>query len=202
MEFEEVVRSRHMVRNFTTAAVADQLVLELLDLARRAPSAGHTQGTEFLVIGADHTARFWELTLAPERRAGFPWPGLLSAPVLVLPLASRAAYLQRYSEPDKAGSLYGADPASWQVPFWDVDCAFATMSLLLAAHDRGLGALFFALARGRAEVLEEFEIPPEFQPIGVVALGWPAPHRRSSSAQRGRRATSELVHWGRYGERR
>ena len=202
MDFEQVLRSRRMVRSFTDRSVPDSLVAELLELARRAPSAGNTQGTEFVVLIDDQTERFWGRTLAPKRRAGFKWPGLLRAPVIVLPLAVRQAYLDRYSEPDKVTSRLGADPTTWPVPYWDIDCAFATMSLLLAAEDRGLGALFFAIVNGREELLDELGIPEGVDPIGAVALGWPAVDRRSSSADRPRRRADEVLHWGGYGQQR
>jgi nitroreductase len=202
VEFAEVIRSRRMVRSFTTAPVSPGLLRELLDLARRAPSAGNTGGTEFLVLTGDETARFWDCTLPAARREGFQWPLLLAAPVLVLPLAIRQAYLDRYSEPDKAASPFGGEPSSWPVPYWEIDCAFATMNLLLAAHDRGLGALFFAIASGRDQLLAELEVPDGITPIGAVALGWPAEDRPSSSATRARRPATEVLHWGRYGQHR
>jgi nitroreductase len=191
-----------MVREFTDQPVAADLIGELLDLARRAPSAGNTQGSEFLVLEGAASGRFWDCTLPAGERAGFAWPGLLRAPVLIMPLASQQAYLSRYDEPDKANSRMGPDPQSWPVPFWDTDCAFATMNLLLAAHSRSLGALFFAIVRGREELMVEFGIPGELSPLGAVAIGWPAPGRSGASVARKRRAAAEVVHWGQYGGQR
>jgi len=202
VEFDEVVRTRHMVRSFTSAPVPNALLVELLDLARRAPSAGFTQGAEFLVLEGDQTATFWDSTLPGARRDGFQWPGLLAAPVLVIALSSRQAYLDRYSEPDKAASSLTGDPATWSVPYWDIDCAFAVMTLLLAAHERGLGALFFAIANRRDELLTRLDIPAGVSPIGAIALGWPAAGRPSSSARRPRRPIDDVVHWGQFGQRR
>jgi nitroreductase len=50
MEFEEVVRKRRMVRNFSDTPVPAEAIDLILDLARRGPSAGHTQGQDFVVI--------------------------------------------------------------------------------------------------------------------------------------------------------
>ncbi|HET7487714.1 MAG TPA: nitroreductase family protein [Acidimicrobiales bacterium] len=196
MELSEAVRRRRMVRSFTTDAVAPEVVDRLLDAAVRAPSAGFTQGWAFVVLeGADQTDRFWRHALPPERREGFPWPGLVRAPVLIVPLSSEQAYRNRYGEPDKADTGLAADP--WPVPYWDVDCAFATMLLLLGAVDEGLGALFFGISWGEAEVLAELGVPPEFRPIGAVALGHPGgDDRRSTSLARGRRPMDEVVHRG------
>src|SRR4051794_37673623 len=50
MEFSEVVKKRRMVRNFTNEPVAPDQIERILDLARRAPSAGYTQGQSFIVV--------------------------------------------------------------------------------------------------------------------------------------------------------
>ncbi|HMC80871.1 MAG TPA: nitroreductase family protein, partial [Acidimicrobiia bacterium] len=50
MEFGEVVLRRRMVRNFEDRPVPAEALQRILDHARRAPSAGHTQGASFLVL--------------------------------------------------------------------------------------------------------------------------------------------------------
>ena len=196
MELAEVVRRRRMVRSYDGRPVDPAVVDRLLAAAVRAPSAGFTQGWAFVVLDEpEQTARFWSHTLPAGRRAAFPWPGLLRAPVLVLPLASPKAYLDRYAEPDKGSVPPGEQ--RWRVPYWDVDCAFATMILLLAAVDEGLGALFFALPDGGEALLADLGVPPELHPIGAVALGHPAgDDRPSSSLARGRRPLDQVVHRG------
>ena len=84
MEFEQAVRRRRMVRSFTSEPVPPSVVDEICNLARRAPTAGNTAGIEFLVLEGSETAAYWDVTLPPERRDGFAWPGLLAAPVLVV----------------------------------------------------------------------------------------------------------------------
>lgn len=198
MEFDDVIRARRMVRSFDGRPVAPGVLDHLLDQARRGPSAGFTQGTEFLVLeGGEQTGRFWDATLPPGERAGFPWPGLLRAPVLVVPMAHMDAYLERYAEPDKGWS--DRDPARWPVPFWEVDAAFATMLLLLGAVNAGLGAVFFGIFRGADALRRAFGVPGGFEPIGAVALGHPAgDDRPSSSVARGRRPLEDVVHRGRW----
>ena len=67
-----------MARSFHDEPVDDATLERVLDAARRAPSAGHAQGTELLVLqGSAARTRFWDLALPEERRADFAWPGLL-----------------------------------------------------------------------------------------------------------------------------
>lgn len=168
MELEDLVRSRRMCRDFSEEPVDPQTVDRLLDLARRAPSAGHTQGWAFLVLeGADLTARFWAADASPEWIAAPTLPGLLRAPVVIVPWASQTAYERRYAKADKSPSVI-----PWSVPYWIVDTSFATMLLLLGVEAEGLGALFFRLRPGAEERLrDEFGVPGEWGAIGALAIG-------------------------------
>ena len=69
--------------------------------------------------------------------------GMRTAPVVIVPLASKAAYLDRYALPDKGWT--DRDEARWPVPYWDVDVGMASLLMLLTAVDEGLGACFFGI---------------------------------------------------------
>jgi len=197
VELDRVVRQRRMVRAFTDEPVASDVLDRILALANRAPSAGNAQGWHFVVLeGAEQTRRFWDVTLSTERRSGFRWPGLLQAPVLVLPLADADRYVERYAEPDKATTGLGESEAAWPVPYWVVDTSFATMTLLHAVVGEGLGALFFGIFRNEAELMDELGIPDGLRPIGAVAIGHPATDEPGRSQGRGRRPLDEVVHRG------
>jgi nitroreductase len=198
MQFTEVVQQRRMVRSFLPRAVAPEITDRLLDLARRAPSAGNTWGTHFVVLeGAEQTGRYWDLTLPPERRPAFPWPGLLDAPLLILPCGDADAYVSRYAEQDKARTGLGESAEDWAIPYWHVDTAMAAMTVLHAAVDEGLGALFFGLFDHEPAIAEALGIPAAVRPIGTIAIGHPAGESRTSkSAGRGLPRLETIVHRG------
>lgn len=200
MEFREVVRRRRMVRSYEDRPIAPDVLDRVLRAGMHAPSAGFTQGVELLVLeGREQTDVFWTTTLDPTWRARRArQAGLERAPVIVLPMAHRRAYLDRYSEPDKAG--LGMDrEGGWPVPYWDVDAGFAAMLVLLAAVDEGLGALFFGIFRGERELLETLGVPSGYRPVGAITLGWPAVGDvPSPSLARGHRPFEEQVHRGRW----
>ena len=187
-----------MVRDFRDEPVDAALLERLVDLAARAPSAGKAQGWHLVALRGARTARFWDATLPAERRATFAWPGLLRAPVVLLALADPDAYVARYAEPDKAATGLGKGTEAWPAPYWTIDAGFAVMSLLLAAHAEGLGALFFAVSRGADEVRDALGIPARLELLGAIALGWPAegPRRAGASAGRRRRAAREILRDG------
>ncbi len=200
MEFEDVVRSRRMVRNFNEEPLEPALIDDLLTLASKGPSAGNTWGTHFVLLtGPSDTASYWDLTLPQEKRSTFPWPGLLHAPVIVLPCGDSAAYVDRYREPDKARTGLGESSDAWSIPYWHVDTAMATMTLLHAATNAGLGALFFGVFDHERAVCDALGIPESVRPIGAVAIGWPGDtDRMSKSATRGRPDLDTIVHRGRW----
>jgi nitroreductase len=60
LEFSEVVRRRHMVREFTGEPVSPESLDRILRHAVRGPSAGFSQGQAFLVVtGEEDLKRFW-----------------------------------------------------------------------------------------------------------------------------------------------
>ncbi len=48
------------------------------------------------------------------------------------------------------------------------------------------------------DLKDDFGIPPDVDPIGIVTIGHPAPDRRSGSLDRGRKPISDVVQHGRW----
>jgi nitroreductase len=197
MELWEALRRRKSIRSFRQEAVPRDVLDRVLASALHAPSAGFTQGNEMLVLDdPDAVAWFWR-TIDDPTDARTPEDETTLAPVVVIPLVSKQAYLERYSAPDK--EPYGlGDEERWPVPFWYVDAGMSSMCVLVAAVDAGLGAWFFGMAHGQDEVLARFGVPDRFQPAGAIALGYAAdadPLSAVSSARtRRRRPVDEIVH--------
>jgi nitroreductase len=202
VEFAEVVRRRRMVRDYDPDRPVPPEVRErLLEHAIRAPSAGFSQGWAFLVLESpDERLRFWRATTSAEDEATMAdWlTRMRRAPLLIVPLSNKAAYLRRYAEPDKGWT--DQDEARWPIPYWHVDTGMAALLMLLTAVDEGLSACFFGIQSGQWPAFRaEFAVPEEFTPIGCVSVGFAGAHdRRSPSLRRGRRGVDEVVHHGRW----
>jgi nitroreductase len=197
MEFATVVRRRRMVRNYTDEPVDPAVVDRALDHALRAPSAGFSQGWAFLVLDRRvDTERFWRATTDPDRdREPDRWlQGMRRAPVLIMALSCRAAYVERYAQPDKGRVRRIEDVLA--APYWHIDTGMAALLILLTAVDEGLGGCFFGVPPARIDAVRaEFGVPDDHHPVGVVALGHPAPDLISgSAATRRRRPATEVVH--------
>jgi len=196
----EVVRNRRMSRAFTGAPIHPEVLDRMVDLASRAPSAGKTQGWHLVVLSGADTARYWDATLPEARRAGFAWPGLLLAPVVMVVVADPEAYVARYGEPDKAHTGLGSDREAWPIPYWTVDASMAAMVLLLAAEDEGLGALFFGPFGATEAVRVALDIPDRMEIVATIALGEADPEatHRGRSSSRPRRTVDQIVHHARW----
>lgn len=186
-----------MVRAFTDEPVDPAVVDRLCDLARRAPSAGNSQGLDLVVLeGPEQVRAYWDVTLPEERRAGFRWPGLIAAPALVLVVTDPGAYVARYGEADKAATGLGEGVDAWAVPYWWVDAGAAVEHLLLGAVDAGLGACLFGPFDHEPAVAATFGIPDGRRLVASIALGHPAPDEPGRSAARPRRPLGDVIHRG------
>jgi nitroreductase len=188
-----------MVRSFTDAPVPVESVERILDVARRGPSAGYSQGVEFVVITNDR-----DRALIGQ---GFERIGSVSghhnfiaqAQVHIVICASADIYRRRYREPDKMRVRADVDDADlWLVPYWYSDAGCAQMLILLAAVNEGLGAAFIGFGPGAPLLREYLGIPADYEILGAVLLGYEAADARNfgdvAADPRPRRARHEVVH--------
>lgn len=186
MDFYELVHKRRMVRNFSADPVDPAAIERILEAARHGPSAGFTQGQDFIVV-TDPDMRKQLANLCGEAmyvEAGYD-PFISKPAVLIVPCTSERAYHLRYQEPDKVDEE--GNEMDWPVPYWFMDAGHAVMLILLAVVAEGLAAGFAGfedLNAARAAL----GIPPEVTPVGVIPIGHPAPDKKSTSLKRGRRA--------------
>lgn len=200
MEFSEVVRRRRMVRRYDpNRPVPAEVIDTALRNAIRAPSAGFSQGWDFLVLTKpEELQAYWAATADADDEPDAWLEGLQSAPLLILCLSDEGTYLRRYAEPDKGWT--DLDEARWPVPYWDIDTGMAALLILLTGVDEGLGGCFFgAPPETHDDILRAFDIPHDRNLVGVVSMGYPLPHARSGSLKRGLRGLDQVAHFGCFG---
>jgi nitroreductase len=198
-----------MIRQFSEQELPPDVVDRIVTSALRAPSAGFAQGWGFLVLeDAADRARFWPFV--PNQTAHTP--AMQNAPLVVVPLAHKASYLDRYAAPDKDWQDRAEE--KWPAPYWFIDTGMAALLMLLSAVDEGLGAFFFWImpkareGRPDSEIpahlqrfREEFGIPDDYHPIGAIAIGYRAPDtapQNPTLADR-RRDLNHVIHRGQWG---
>ena len=153
MDYREVLRRRRMVRDYSDEPLDRDVVERILASALRAPSAGFSQGWEFLALTApEDRERFWPFV--PTSLG--PAPGLRQAQLVVVPMADKHVYLERYAEADKPWQDRAEE--HWPVPYWHIDTGMAALLMMLTAIGReargiefGRGSEPDAVRRGRFE---------------------------------------------------
>jgi nitroreductase len=185
-----------MVRRYRSAPIDPAVVDRILDSARRAPSAGFSQGVELVVVTSEPGRRrlATDANESDYLARGFdPW--LSVAPVHIVIACRPDAYRARYGQADKTGST---SPDDWPAPYWWVDAGAVLMLLLLAAEDEGLAAGFLG-SHAFEDVAAAVGLPDGYETIGLVTMGHAADAAGRRGAPRRRRPLEEVEHgesWG------
>lgn len=175
MELDQVIRKRKMIRKYQSKEVPEQPIRKLIENASRAPSAGHTQVQEFIIVKDPETKR--RLRMASVNQAQVE-----DAPVLVIVCSNTSRSVGRYGKRGK--EFYSI-----------IDGAFASMLILLTATNEGLGAGFVgAFDDDRVSVILGLPEDGSVRPIGIIAIGYPD----EKPARLERIAMDRIVHNGRW----
>jgi len=148
MDALKAIMTRRSVRDFTHDPVSEEDIQDLLKAGMQAPSAKNEQPWHFVVIDDPNL-----LHTIPEFH---PYSKMLmDAPVAILVCSELAL---------ENGSAVQ-------------DCSAATQNILLAAHAKGLGAVWLGIfpdsdrVKGMQNLLS---IPDDVRPVSLVAVGHPA----------------------------
>ena len=175
MDFEDVLKKRKMVRKFRqNKPISDKIISKLIRNAHRAPSAGHTQVQEFIIVKDPSIKKKLRIGTVDQEYVE-------DAPVLIVVCSNTSRSVGRYG-------IRGRDFYSI------VDGAFASMLILLTAVNEGIGVCFVG-AFDDIKVSKILEIPKQVRPIGILCVGYPdeEPERIE------RISLSKLVYYNKYG---
>jgi FMN reductase [NAD(P)H] len=206
MEFTEVLRQRRMVRHYRPDPVPDDTLRRIVQVVRRAPSAGFSQGHRIVVV-TDPTTRQGFADIAEGwylQHGDQPW--ISQAPAHLVLGVREASYHERYQDPDKTEPDGSEIP--WPVPFWWFDVGALLMLVQLAAINEGLATGFYSPADPHelAALAELVNLPEDVALAGIVTIGHPAdglaedPDDRPTAGRlaKRRKPLSHLVRWQRW----
>jgi len=189
-----------MRRQFLDTPVAPSDVTALVTVGLKGPSAGFSQGIEYLVLTeqAERNALLEAVTTPGWLNTHPTHARLPYAPLILIPLIDKDAYLSRYRAPDKPRS---SDPLKWPVPYWYFDAGASVLLVLLKAVDLGLGACYIGVYRGEQSARELLDIPSRLDIAGLVCVGHTDPDEpiTGSPATHRRKDSQTQLHWNRYG---
>ncbi len=147
MDTWDTIRARRNVRRFAERPIPDEDLDRILDAGRRSPSSMNEQPWDFVVCTERDTLR----ALAQTWRHAGHVAGSTATVVLVAPVVS---------DPDTRDWLF-------------YDMGQATMSMMLAAADVGIGSCHAALD-DQALARRLLALPGDRFCVGLISLGYPA----------------------------
>ena len=169
MEFSELIETRYSVRAYKADPVEDEVLHQVLEAARLAPTASNRQPFQLIVVTT--AGREAEL----RRVYDSDW--FAQAPLVICACGIPA---QGWTRSDGKN-------------FTDVDVAIVMDHLILAAANLGLGTCWIGAFDPKA-TREVRGLPDGVEPIVFTPLGYPADQPRPKK----RKALSELVRYERW----
>ncbi len=148
MELVEGLLTRRSVRSYADEDVSDEVIEELLDIARWAPSAANNQPWRFIVVKDK------------ERKASLRG-GLRDVIPVSRHIEEAPVVLAAWCEPSRLMERYQLS-----------DVSNAIIYLLLAAHAKGLGTCWIGWF-SENRVKNVLNLPKKASVVALITLGYP-----------------------------
>ena len=217
METREAILGRRSIRNFLKKEVHEELIKDILADSQWAPSWGNTQPWELMVVSGSLLEEF------KQKNKDSLFNGVKPNPEIQMPEVFPSQLKQRYTDVgrsvlqslsierkdlDGRMNYYGDMFYLFDAPvmvlvlldknvlleYAMLDVGLFLQTLLLFAHERGLGAIVTAASVNYPHILRSlFPIDPEKTIVMGAALGWPDPKAPVNSFERQRANLDEIV---------
>lgn len=171
--FLELAKSRYSCRSYSDQQVPKELILQILEAARIAPSATNAQPCRFVVVS--------QSPLLEQIKKCYSGSWLNTAPVIIVACGN---YAESWRRADGKDHL-------------DVDLAIAIDHITLAATDNGL-ATCWVCKFDAMQCAELLKLPKGVAPIAMIPLGFPSEKNNYSERHLIRKTIDEIVAWEGY----
>lgn len=182
METRDCIKSRRSVRRFTGQPVTNEMISELLEAVRWAPSWANTQCWEVILVKESQTKEELVQLLSANNPGA---KGVLAAPVVMVLCG------QKGISGVKKGVMQ-TDKGDWFM----FDLGIACQNLCLAAHDMGLGTVHIGSFDHQA-VDRLLELPEDICSVEIIPVGFPAKEVKAPP----RKDLGSFVHTEKYGQK-
>ena len=197
MELIDVIKARRSIRKFRDEPVSDEIIDELLEAGRLAPSGSNLQPWRFVIVKSDETKKKLE-EVTPYRFA-------VRAPVLFVCCADLTVLdtrVKRVTELIETGAFTDVemvDPDSGEYGkslsesisvkgYLSLNVAIAVEHIVLRATDLGLGSCWIGRFN-HEEIKKILGLGDDIQVVLLLPIGYPA----QEPTQRPRLSTENLV---------
>ena len=160
---------RRSIRKYTSEAVSDDQIKQLLEAAMCAPSAGNQQPWHYMVI---------------------------KDKAMLTRLVDSSPYVSMLPDAAVAILVCGVPKEERHPGFWVQDCSAATQNILIEVEELGLGAVWLGMypVEDRMNFLRNaLQIPEKIIPFALIAIGHPA--ETKEAANRYDESRVHYEHW-------
>lgn len=198
-EFIKLIKERRSIRSYTDEKVDKELISEIIQAGRYAPSADNDQPWKFIVITKKEFIKY----IASEIKSQ-----LLS----ILKKKSILKYKFKELKDEKVVQLLGGaalakiDIIFFNAPvlvfiitkdhlFYNESCSCCAQNMMLAAHSLDLGSCWigFASVLGmRKEILKKIGVPDNYHIAAALIFGHPKEKSKKPSI---RKVESDIINW-------
>ncbi len=185
----DLVYSRRSIRRYQQVPVPREVIAELLEAARWAPSAHNRQPWRFAVIEEVETKRALAKAMGERLRADLEQDGarpdvigaevsrsyarIVDAPAAIVACVTMRD-MDEYTDTRRK-------KAEWTMAVQSV--AMAVQNLLLAAHAYGLGACWMCAPLFVTDTVREvLGLEPDWEPQALITIGYPAETKTKTRA--------------------
>lgn len=204
MHVLEAIEKRRSVRRFRPDSISDEILLQVVDAARKAPSSHNLQPWEFILV-TDPALR------QPLSEAANNQAHVAQAPATFVILGSMpqqdalAARLEANIPADVSEEVrerrmrvvrrHREDPATRERHVL-TNTFIGTSFLVMAAESLGLSTIWMG-GFDAEKVRALLQIPPQYHVVSLISVGYADPALELKP--RARRSVAEITHWNRFG---
>lgn len=158
----EAIKTRRSIRSYSDQAVPKELIENILDAARSAPSSLNTQPWEFVIVTDKNIIGEMSASIKRFIKKLYTFLPILRIFIKDLRDEKIAGAIKKTALGQTDTVFYGApllilivtkEKGRWV----GINCAFAAQNMMLAAHSLGLGSCFI----GRTDILKKCGFPLE-----------------------------------------
>ncbi|MBD3263017.1 nitroreductase family protein [Candidatus Woesearchaeota archaeon] len=155
MEVFDAIKGRRCVRKFKKKEIPEEVLYNVLEAARWAPSSGNLQNTRLLIIKDKAKKEF-----IVKEALGQTF--IADAPVVLIVCSDTDIIKRHYDE--RGEKLYAIQ-----------NTAAAIQNILLAAYNQGLAGSWIGAFK-EVRLRKKFEIPDKIDIHAIIPLGYPVEH--------------------------
>jgi nitroreductase len=183
MDIMKVIKERRSVRKYKKDAIPDEIIINIIDAARAAPSWANTQVCQYIIVKDEKIKELLSEALIPATNPAKA--AVREAPVVICLFAKRGV-----------SGFYKGEPSTDKEGYWFMfDAGIAMEHIVLAAWSFGLGTVHVGnFDAKKAETA--LNIPDGFSMVEITPLGY----FDEISKQPQRKKLEEITHQDSFGQ--